>query len=107
MPGIAKEVRANIVVSSWSSSHYPFQTASSFEIGKLLWTMLLIGIACGGHQLAKYLKIPAPWLMGSMVGVTVFQSSASFYMNHDFVSWWPDAVMIVLQVLIAASIGGR
>ncbi|MFJ7755580.1 AbrB family transcriptional regulator [Peribacillus muralis] len=106
MPGIAKEVRANTVVvsiiqtmrvflviliipsvvSSWASSHYPFQTASSFEIGKLLWTMLLIGIACSGHQLAKYLKIPAPWLMGSMVGVTVFQSSTSFYMDHDFVS---------------------
>ncbi|WP_340372862.1 AbrB family transcriptional regulator [Peribacillus sp. FSL E2-0218] len=132
MPGIAEEVGANtavvsiiqtmrvflviliipLIVSSWPGSHadqvvYPTQTAAPFEMGKLLWTMLLIVVACSGHQLAKYLKFPAPWLIGSMVGVAIFQSSASFYMGHDIVSWWPHAVMIVSQVFIASSIGGR
>ncbi|WP_285768451.1 AbrB family transcriptional regulator [Peribacillus sp. SI8-4] len=132
MPGIAEEVGANtavvsiiqtmrvflviliipLIVSSWSGSQaeqviQPSRTASSFDIGNVLWTILLIGIACSGHQLAKYLRFPAPWLIGSMIGVAIFQSSASFYMGHDIVPWWPHAVMIVSQVFIAASIGGR
>ncbi|PJN88606.1 AbrB family transcriptional regulator [Bacillus sp. mrc49] len=132
MPGIAEEVGANtavvsiiqtmrvflviliipLIVSSWPGSHavqviYPSQTAATFEMGKMLWTMLLIVAASSGHQLAKYLKFPAPWLIGSMVGVAIFQSSASFYMGYDIVSWWPHAVMIVSQVFIASSIGGR
>lgn len=132
MPGIADEVGANtavvsiiqtmrvflviliipIIVSSWASSPvdhiaFPVQTASAFEVEKLLWTVVLVGIAYGGYRLGKYLKFPAPWLIGSMLGVAVVQSFGSLYMGHDMVSWWPYVVITLSQIFIAASIGSR
>ncbi|MFE4133543.1 AbrB family transcriptional regulator [Peribacillus sp. YIM B13482] len=132
MPGIAEEVGANtavvsiiqtmrvllviliipIFVSSWASNPVdhvilPAHTRSHFEVEKLLWTVVLMGIAYGGYRLGKYLKFPAPWLIGSMVGVAVFQSLSALYMGHDMVSWWPHEVIILSQVFIAASIGSR
>jgi membrane AbrB-like protein len=130
MPGIAEEVGANtavvsiiqsmrvllviliipILVSSWARNPVghvtsPAQTASHFEWEKLFWTLLLVGIAYGGYHLGKYLKFPAPWLIGSMVGVAVVQSFGSLYMGHDMVSWWPHALITLSQIFIAASIG--
>lgn len=132
MPGIAEEVGANtavvsiiqtmrvflviltipIFVSLWASNpvnHFtlPAQTVSPFEFEKLLWTLVLIGIAYGGYLLGKYLKFPAPWLIGSMVAVAVVQSFGSLYMGHDMVSWWPHVVITLSQIFIAASIGSR
>lgn len=132
MPGIAEEVGANtavvsiiqtmrvflviliipISVSLWARNPVdhvtiPAQTVSLFELEKLLWTFVLVGIAYGGYHLGKYLKFPAPWLIGSMVGVTIVQSFGSLYIGHDMVSWWPHVVITLSQIFIAASIGSR
>jgi uncharacterized protein len=132
MPGIAEEVGANtaivsiiqtmrvflviliipIFVSSWASNpvdHVPFpaKTSSPFVLENLFWTVMLVGIAYGGYYLGKYLKFPAPWLIGSMVGVAIVQSLGSLFMGHDMVSWWPHVVITLSQIFIAASIGSR
>ncbi|MBT2728326.1 AbrB family transcriptional regulator [Bacillus sp. ISL-75] len=132
MPGIAEEVGANtavvsiiqtmrvflviliipIFVSSWASNpvdHVPFpaKTDSPIALENLLWTVVLVGIAYGGYHLGKYLKFPAPWLIGSLVGVAIVQSLGSLYMGHDMVSWWPHVVITLSQIFIAASIGSR
>ena len=132
MPGIAEEVGANtavvsiiqtmriflviliipIIVSFWASNQvdqvtFSAQTVSPFKWENLLWTLVLVGIAYGGYHLGKYLKFPAPWLIGSMVGVAVVQSFGSLYLGHDMVSWWPYIVITLSQIFIAASIGSR
>ncbi|MCM3694314.1 AbrB family transcriptional regulator [Neobacillus niacini] len=132
MPGIAEEVGANtavvsiiqtmrvflviliipIIVSLCASNPVehvtlPAQTVSPFEFEHLLWTLVLVGIAYTGYHLGKYLKFPAPWLIGSMVAVAVVQAFGSLYIGHDMVSWWPHVVITLSQIFIAASIGSR
>ncbi|MDR7001903.1 AbrB family transcriptional regulator [Neobacillus niacini] len=134
MPGIAEEAGANtavvsiiqtmrvflviltipIIASSWAffgnlANHPTFsvRTDSNFNIGSLLWTFVLIGFAYIGSLLGKYLKLPAPWLIGSMVGVAIVQSLSSLLMGRDIISWWPHEVIILSQIMIAASIGSR
>jgi membrane AbrB-like protein len=101
-----------IIVSFWASNQveqvtFSAQTVSPFKWENLLWTLVLVGIAYGGYHLGKYLKFPAPWLIGSMVGVAVVQSFGSLYLGHDMVSWWPYIVITLSQIFIAASIGSR
>ncbi|WHY68961.1 AbrB family transcriptional regulator [Neobacillus sp. SuZ13] len=135
MPGIAEEAGANTavvsiiqtmrvflvilmipLVASFSAStngnsanHVPISvlTDPEFKIGMLLWTFALIGFAYAGYRLIKYLRVPAPWLIGSMVGVAIAQSLGSFFIGSDIISWWPHEVIILSQIMIAASIGSR
>lgn len=135
MPGIAEEAGANTAVvsiiqtmrvflvilmiplfasfsasaSGNSANHVPLPvlTDPEFKIGMLLWTFALIGFAYAGYRLIKYLRIPAPWLIGSMVGVAIAQSLGSFFIGSDIISWWPHEVIILSQIIIAASIGSR
>lgn len=135
MPGIAEEVGANtvvvsiiqsmrvflviliipLIVSLWTSitgnpaNHVPIpiQQAPEFSIGQLLWTIAFIGFAYAGYRLAKNLKIPAPWLIGSMVTVAIAQTLGSYFIGHDIISWWPHVVILLSQIMIAASIGSR
>ena len=135
MPGIAEEAGANTAVVSIiqtmrvflvilmiplvaslsasangnSANHVPIPvlTDPEFKIGMLLWTFALIGFAYAGYRLIKYLRFPAPWLIGSMVGVAVAQSLGSFFIGSDIIPWWPHEVIILSQIMIAASIGSR
>jgi membrane AbrB-like protein len=135
MPGIAEEAGANTAVvsiiqtmrvflvilmipliaslsasaSGNSANHVPIPvlTDPEFKIGMLLWTFALIGFAYAGYRLIKYLRFPAPWLIGSMVGVAIAQSLSSFFIGSDIISWWPHEVIILSQIMIAASIGSR
>jgi membrane AbrB-like protein len=131
MPGMAEEVGANtavvsiiqtmrvflviliipIVVSAWAVSPAEpvivLRSAPLFEINYILWSAVLAVIAYGGYRAGKYLKFPAPWLLGSMVGVAIVQSFSSTYAGHDMVAFWPDKFMVVSQILIATSIGSR
>ncbi|MGG1401600.1 AbrB family transcriptional regulator [Bacillus salipaludis] len=135
MPGIAEEAGANTAVvsiiqtmrvflvilmipliASFSASHsgnsanpvpLPVPADPEFKIGMLLWTFAFIAFAYVGYRLIKYLRFPAPWLIGSMVGVAIAQSLGSFMIGGDIVSWWPHEVIILSQIMIAASIGSR
>jgi uncharacterized protein len=136
MPGIAEEVGANtaivsiiqtmriflvvltipIIASSWlaspvdqvlTTSLSSTSGTSEFEWSQFLGTVVLGLTAWGGSYIGKLLKFPAPILVGGMVCVAVIQSLISFSIGYDFVVWWPDTIMILSQILIAASIGSR
>ncbi|MGX2958633.1 AbrB family transcriptional regulator [Peribacillus sp. JNUCC 23] len=131
MPGMAEEVGANTAVVSIIQTMRVFlviliipmvvsvlviipaelvivQTSGPiFEIDHLLWSIVLAVIAYGGYRVGKYLKFPAPWLLGSMVGVAIVQSITSTSTGHDMIAFWPHSIMVVSQILIAVSIGSR
>ena len=84
-----------------------FTTDSPFEITQLLWTLLLIVGVCGGYYVGKYLRFPAPWLVGGMLGVGCVQTMGSALFGTDLKAWWPPSMMVLSQIFIAACIGSR
>lgn len=136
MPGIAEEVGANtavvsiiqtmriflvvltipIIASSWlaTSVDQTFTTSISatsgsfeFEWVQVLGTILVLLSAWGGSYFGKLLKLPAPLLVGGMIGVAIVQSLVSIFLGYDLLVWWPESIMILSQILIASSIGSR
>ncbi|WP_046175859.1 AbrB family transcriptional regulator [Domibacillus indicus] len=131
MPGIAEEVGANtavvsilqtmrvflvifiipIVVSAlvFHPSAVPAEqaAATAFEWSGLIWTAVLSVTAYAGYHVGKKLKFPAPWLLGSMLLTAIVQSGTSAAAGYDVTPYWPHEVMILSQVVIAASIGSR
>lgn len=88
-------------------THHTASLASSFGSEQLLWTGLFLFIAWIGGSIGKYLKFPAPWLLGSMIAVATVKSVGSIASGNDLNFWWPSVLMIVSQVFIGASIGSR
>jgi hypothetical protein len=78
-----------------------------FETGQLIWTVVLTFAAWTGCQLGKYLKFPAPWLVGGMLGVACTQAIGSYLTGSNVAAWWPKFLIIAAQVLIASSIGSK
>ncbi|WP_338448692.1 AbrB family transcriptional regulator [Niallia oryzisoli] len=74
---------------------------------QLTLTILFVLIACGGYYLGKFLRFPAPWLIGSMVSVAIVKSFGSILLGFDLIAWWPQLFIIVSQIVIGASIGSR
>ncbi|KAA9023634.1 AbrB family transcriptional regulator [Niallia endozanthoxylica] len=134
LPGIADEVGANtaivsiiqtmrvfltvltipIIVSAWLVSPVDSTVAASntltadgFSLSQLLGTVLLGLAAWAGYFVGKLLKIPAPWLVGGMIFVALFQSVYSFITGHNLAIWWPEIIMILSQIFIATSVGSR
>lgn len=79
----------------------------NFEMNQFFWTIALVLAAWGGYYVGKYLKFPAPWLVGSMLSVSVIQTLGSSYAGYNLIAWWPHTVIILSQVFIASSIGSR
>ncbi|MEC1719896.1 AbrB family transcriptional regulator [Schinkia azotoformans] len=134
MPGIADEVGANtgvvsiiqtvrvflviltipVLLSSWFSNQVNTEFSNiissetiSFEPNQILMTIILVLVAVVGYFLGKYLKFPAPWLIGSMVSVAIFKSFSPLFFGHDLLAWWPHELIIFSQIFIGASIGSR
>lgn len=134
IPGIAEEVGANTgvvsivqamrvflviltipLIISFLNSHseanannYTISTElTKFGIEQLAFTILFVCIAWIGYYIGKFLKFPAPWLIGSMVSVAIVKSFGSELFGYELVAWWPQSLMIVSQIFISASIGSR
>lgn len=134
MPGIADEVGANtgvvsiiqtvrvflviltipVLLSSWFSNQVNTEFSNtissetiSLEPNQLLMTIILVFVAVVGYFFGKYLKFPAPWLIGSMVSVAIFKSFNPLFFGHDLLAWWPHELIIFSQIFIGASIGSR
>ncbi|HEY9577057.1 MAG TPA: AbrB family transcriptional regulator [Pseudobacillus sp.] len=131
MPALAEEVGANtavvsiiqtmrvflviliipVIVSFWAinpAGEAAVQNvALGLELSQLLWTVILALTGWGGYYVGKYLKFPAPWLLGSMTAVAIVQSFSSSYAGHNMIAYWPHSLIILSQILIAVSIGVR
>ncbi len=129
MPSIAEEIGANIVVVSivqmirlflvvgiiplmasyWGRETSVFSMAleTGTSLGALLWTFVLAFAAWGGYYLGKRLKLPAPWLVGGMMGVAGMEMLGSFLSGEKLVPWWPHWLITLAQIFIGASIGSK
>ncbi len=134
IPGIAEEVGANTGIVSiiqamrvfliiitvpvmmsflydHSEIHVFTDTAAAeltkFELNQLAITSLFVFAAWIGHYIGKLLKFPAPWLIGSMIGVAAVNFISTLLTNSNLVAWWPQSLIILSQIFIGASIGSR
>jgi uncharacterized protein len=72
--------------------------------GSLFWTLAIVVAAFAGYFGMKLINLPSPWLLGSMVGVSIIQTLGSLSVgNHT--AWWPHELVILAQILIGSSIG--
>ena len=98
-------------LSTLGSSTYSTMSNSAdvavFEPHTILWTIILLVVGVGGSYGGKLLRIPAPWLVGTMIAVALVQAESAMIIQHNFVAWWPHFIIIFAQVLIGASIGSR
>ncbi|MFL6557697.1 MAG: AbrB family transcriptional regulator, partial [Bacillus sp. (in: firmicutes)] len=133
IPGIAEEVGANTgvvsiiqamrvflviittpVMISFLFGHSDYhhavaatESSSTFEGAQLALSILFVFIAWIGYHIGKFLKFPAPWLIGGMISVAAVKSSGSVLIGFDLVAWWPHSLIIISQIFIGASIGSR
>lgn len=80
---------------------------TDFRLAPVLWTVILILAACGACKAAKFLKFPAPWLLGSMLGVAIVHVGGAAVTGHDMTAWWPSQANHVSQVFLGATIGSK
>ncbi|WP_410984493.1 AbrB family transcriptional regulator [Bacillus cereus] len=76
-------------------------------ISSPFWTTFLIFIAWIGYRIGKVLKLPSPWLVGSMISVALIQALSTHYVSNIPTAWWPQWIMVLAQIFIATSIGCR
>lgn len=128
MPSVAQEVGANPVTvsliqtmrivlvvsiiplfaSEWkdgsSVSTTIMNTAGSIS-PSILWTGILTCAAMGGYSIGKWLHLPAPRLVGGIIGVAVIEFVGSTLMGTSPLPWLPSWVKILAQIFLGASIG--
>ncbi|MGE6630901.1 AbrB family transcriptional regulator [Bacillus sp. NPDC077027] len=136
MPGIAQEVGANTAVVSLvqtirvlmvvltipfmvlylneksSSEVATVAKVNAFSSGvftwsNVLWALFLIVTAWIVSRIADRLHFPAPWLIGSMLGVATLQIAAGAITGLDFVPYWPAQANIASQIFLGATIGSK
>lgn len=56
---------------------------------------------------AKRLKFPAPWLLGSMIGVAAAEIGVSALAGKDMLAWWPPEANQLSQIFLGATIGSK
>jgi len=78
-----------------------------FTISNISWTAALIIGAWLMSRLAVRLHFPAPWLIGSMLGVAALQVGAGALTGHDLIPYWPAQANIASQVFLGATIGSK
>ncbi|WP_066400484.1 AbrB family transcriptional regulator [Neobacillus mesonae] len=96
----------------WTNSSEELHTsviASDASVGahQLFWMGLVVLLSVGGSFLAKYLKFPTPWLLGSMIVVAIWQAIGGLYKESFTVIYWPHWLLVISQLLIGVSIGSR
>ncbi|ATH94985.1 AbrB family transcriptional regulator [Bacillus glycinifermentans] len=136
MPGIAQEVGANTAIVSlvqtirvllvvmtipffvfFIHSKYPDSHAvthqmlaagtSEFGAEYVMWTAVFTLAAFFACKAAKRLKFPAPWLLGSMIGVAAVQIAGSSLAGYSLTAWWPHGFSVLSQICLGATIGSK
>lgn len=96
----------------WTNSSEKLHTSviasdAPMEVHHLFWMGLVVILSVGGSFLAKYLKFPTPWLLGSMIVVAIWQAIGGLYKESFSVIYWPHWLLVISQLLIGVSIGSR
>ncbi|WP_066255555.1 AbrB family transcriptional regulator [Neobacillus drentensis] len=96
------------VVNSPSVMIATKSTQGPLSSNALLHTGILIIGGCLGAKAGKRIKMPAPWLVGSMIGAGIFHLICPLFIG-DIVglAYWPQEIIIIAQVLIGTNIGSR
>ncbi|MCY9108691.1 AbrB family transcriptional regulator [Bacillus atrophaeus] len=89
------------------AQHTISSATAELGLGPVLWTGCLALIAWGACKAAKWLKFPAPWLLGSMLGVAAVQIGGASVTGHDMLAWWPSQANHVSQIFLGATIGSK
>lgn len=72
-----------------------------------VWTIPIMLAAFVGAFIGKRIKLPAPWLIGSLLGVIIFESVSTTIVDNTFTFSWPHLIVVIGQILIGTSIGSR
>jgi len=84
----------------------PHPEVSTLSYTSIFFTLSLVSFAWFGGKIGKYLRLPAPWLFGSMLFVAFIVSLSSLF--HFLVPiWFPFWLPILAQILIGISIGSK
>ena len=126
MAGIADEVGANTAVVSivqtirvllvvftiplmlsFTAVSNPNLSSDLVTSGSPIWTTIAMLVGFLGYFIGKWIRIPAPWLVGTMIGIAITQAVGASIVHHDLHAWWPPVFFIFAQIFIGASIGSR
>ncbi|NSL52246.1 AbrB family transcriptional regulator [Calidifontibacillus erzurumensis] len=83
------------------------QVAANFSTFTIIWTVCGLVFAFFGVLVGKRIKLPAPWLLGTLLGVLLLETISPMFFNEHVVIWWPHFLVIFGQILIGASIGAK
>jgi membrane AbrB-like protein len=72
-----------------------------------VWTIPIMLAAFVGAFIGKRVKLPAPWLIGSLLGVIIFETVSSSIVANGATFFWPQSIVVIGQILIGTSIGSR
>lgn len=76
-------------------------------IPSFVWTILLAFGAWAGYRAAKLVRLPAPWLVGGMLGVAFAQILIHVYLTPQATFWWPHWLLVLSQIVIGCEVGSR
>jgi uncharacterized protein len=83
-----------------TDAHLPVAAGHSYG-----WTACLVLAALAGSALGKRCNLPAPRLVGGMIGVALVQFVSSAWNGADLLPWFPSGVRVIAQIFLGASIG--
>jgi uncharacterized protein len=72
-----------------------------------LWTIVCLIASYAGYRFWKRFNLPAPALVGGLLGTFFLQSLTRQITGISITPYWPDFVIVLSQVMIGASIGMR
>ncbi|MFD2617293.1 AbrB family transcriptional regulator [Terrilactibacillus laevilacticus] len=92
-----------------SGENMGVQTTQMTFIGRgtLLWTLILVLFSCLCVKIGRVCHMPAPSILGSMLGAAFMQITGSSIVHQDLTVIWPHWLIIVAQILIGSSIGSK
>ncbi|MGG3573383.1 AbrB family transcriptional regulator [Bacillus gobiensis] len=96
----------NIGSSPAAPAAIPASATGQLSLAGIGITVCFFLIAWAGAFAGKKLRIPARWLLGSMLAVAITQV-ISGALGFELTAWWPHGMNVISQLFLGASIGSR
>ncbi|MFT8317783.1 MAG: AbrB family transcriptional regulator [Sporolactobacillus sp.] len=96
------------LISGTHTEHHSVQTvAAGLNLHSFTGLLLALFLALAGSMVAKKLHFPAPWLLGSMLGLSLTRMLSGPLLGDEWTIWWPREMIIAAQIMIGATVGAR